>query len=321
MNKKLSILLCIVLVLMTVLGGCGSANKNIRMGAGDIGGIYYSFSGAFAGIFNQDNTASKIELKNTAGSAANIRLLSGRYIDLGIAQMDIADSAYNGNEPSDEKKYQGYKAIATLYTEACQIVVKEDSDIYSLNDLQGKTVSIGSEESGSESNAKQILKYSGLTDEIIKTVNLDYSDAAQEFTAGKIDALFITAGIKTTVIEELSKECDVRLLNIDDNCMDKLKAACPFYSEYIIPAYTYNGQTESVKTLGVKSVLLASDSLSKDTVKQITSSLFDNSKQLQYATSVDLNLNISNAAEGITIPFHAGAAAYYSEHGIDVITE
>ena len=43
MNKKLSILLCIVLVLMTVLGGCGSANKNIRMGAGDIGGIYYSF--------------------------------------------------------------------------------------------------------------------------------------------------------------------------------------------------------------------------------------------------------------------------------------
>ena len=103
--------------------------------------------------------------------------------------------------------------------------------------------------------------------------------------------------------------------------MDKSKAACPFYSEYIIPAYTYNGQTESVKTLGVKSVLLASDSLSKDTVKQITSSLFDNSKQLQYATSVDINLNISNAAEGITIPFHAGAAAYYSEHGIDVITE
>ena len=57
MNKKLSILLCIPLVLMTVLGGCGSANKNIRMGAGDIGGIYYSFSGTFAGIFNQDNTA------------------------------------------------------------------------------------------------------------------------------------------------------------------------------------------------------------------------------------------------------------------------
>ena len=142
MNKKLSILLCISLVLMTVLGGCGSANKNIRMGAGDIGGIYYSFSGAFAGIFNKDNTASKIELKNTAGSAANIRLLSGRYIDLGIAQMDIADSAYNGNGPSDEKKYQGYKAIATLYTEACQIVVKEDSDIASADDLEGKLIGV-----------------------------------------------------------------------------------------------------------------------------------------------------------------------------------
>ncbi len=321
MKKKLSILLCIPLVLMTVLSGCGPANKNIRMGAGDIGGIYYSFSSAFAGVSNQNNYGYKIELKNTAGSAANIRLLSGRYIDLGIAQMDIIDSAYNGTGLSDEKKYQGYKAIATLYTEACQIVVKKDSDIYSLNDLQGKTVSIGSEESGSESNAKQILKYSGLTDEIINTVNLDYSDAAQDFTSGKIDALFITAGIKTTVIEELAKECDVRLLNIDENCMDKLKAACPFYSEYIIPAYTYQGQTESVKSLGVKSVLLASDNLSKDTVKQITTILFDNSKQLQYATSADTNINIHNAVDGISIPFHPGAAAYYSEHGFDVTTE
>ena len=59
MNKKLSILLCIPLVLMTVLGGCSSANKNIRMGAGDIGGIYYSFSGAFAGVFNQDKNRTE----------------------------------------------------------------------------------------------------------------------------------------------------------------------------------------------------------------------------------------------------------------------
>ena len=37
-----------------------------------------------------------------------------------------------------------------LYTEACQIVVRADSDIRSVEDLQGKTVSVGEEESGTE---------------------------------------------------------------------------------------------------------------------------------------------------------------------------
>lgn len=49
-----------------------------------------------------------------------------------------------------------------MFTEACHIVVRKDSDINSVDDLLGKTVSIGEEESGSELNAKQILSAYGL---------------------------------------------------------------------------------------------------------------------------------------------------------------
>ena len=45
-------------------------------------------------------------------------------------------------------KYSGYKAVASLYPEACQIVVRKDSGIDSPDDLEGKTISIGAEESG-----------------------------------------------------------------------------------------------------------------------------------------------------------------------------
>ena len=36
----------------------------------------------------------------------------------------------------NDKKYQGYSAVGGLYTEACQIVVRADSDIRSVEDLQ-----------------------------------------------------------------------------------------------------------------------------------------------------------------------------------------
>ena len=44
----------------------------------------------------------------------------------------------------------------------------------------------------------------------------------ENFASGEIDALFCTAGIRTAVIEELAKECDLRLLSIDDTCLEKI---------------------------------------------------------------------------------------------------
>ena len=84
---------------------------------------------------------------------------------------------------------------------------------------------------------------------------------------------------------------------------------------------TYVNQTKKIKTVGVKAVLLASDKLSEDTVKDITQILFKNQQQIQYALPVDISLDETTAVDGITIPFHDGAAAYYKQHGITVNTE
>lgn len=313
-KKKLFILLSLSLLVLTAC----SNTKSIHFGSADVGGMYYSFANTFSGLASQENPDYKFEVKNTAGSAANLRLLSNHYIELGIAQEDLILDAYQGSNSFNGKKYDGYKAIASLYTEACQIIVRKDSSIQSLDDLQGKTISIGAKESGTERNAKEILEMSGLTSELVHTVQLDYTNAAKELISGKIDALFCTAGIQTTVIEELSKECEIRFLNISDTCLKKLQAAHPCYSRYTIPANTYTGQTESIETIGVKSILLASDQLSKDTVSHITAMLFEHAKELKYSTSVDLQLDEQTATSGITIPFHPGAIDYYEKKGIKV---
>ena len=241
-------LLCTILSLTLLLTGCTIGNGNIRIGAAGIGGMYYTFANTLAGLCTKEDTGFELEVKKTAGSAANLRLLSSNYIELGIAQADLIDAAYQGTGVFTGKKYQNFKAVASLYPEACQIVVRKDSDIETIDDLQGKKVSVGEEESGSELNARQILEMSGLPEDLIKTKHLDYTDAADKLAAGKIDAFFFTAGAQTTVVEELAKHCDIRLLNLDDKLRGKLTTAYPFYSDYTIPAGTYTGQEEDIQT-------------------------------------------------------------------------
>ena len=314
---------CAVAVMIsTCLTGCRTGSGKIRFGSAGIGGTYQVFGDTFANLVTSKSKKYNIEVKTTAGSAANLRLLSKDYIQMAVAQMDLINDAYDRTGIfENDKKYQGYRAVASLYTEACQIVVPADSSIHSVDDLEGKTVSIGEEESGTEQNALQILNAYGLNEKLVNTVNLNYTNAAKKLKSGSIDAFFCTAGVQTTVINELAKQCNIRFISLEQKGIDRLKKSYKFYTEYTMPANTYANQTKEVKTIGVKAVLLASDKLSESTVKDITQILFKNQQQIQYALPVNISLDEKTAVEGISIPFHDGAAAYYKEHGITVNTE
>ena len=73
-----------------------------------------------------------------------------------------------------------------------------------------------------------------------------------------------------------------------------------------------------VKTIGVKSVLVASEKLGKDAVKKITQSLFTHAKELQYAVSVDYEPDPAAAVKDLPIELHEGAKEWYRENGIEI---
>lgn len=313
-------ILALLLVMMTVLlCSCSSGGETIRFGTAGTGGIYNETANSIKSIADADGSL-KIETKTTAGSAANVRLLSQNYLDAAIVQSDIAYDALNG-ENNFEKSgtLEGYSAVAGLFTEACHIVVREDSDIKSVDDLLGKTVSIGEEESGSALNAKQILSAYGLNSKMVKEKNLNYAEAATQLKNGDIDAAFFTLGLNATVVEELSKQCKIRLIGIDDATAKKLKNTYS-YVDCTIPKDTYNGQSDEVGTVAVKAVLIVNDRLSTGDVKKLTKLVFDNAQELQLTVSADVDITLEKAVEGVKIPFHKGAAEYYAEKGITVKT-
>lgn len=307
MKRKISIMLCIILFILT---GCRASVKTIRFGAADIGGMYYSFANTFTELANEERLDYTFKVRTTAGSSANLRLLADNYIEIGIVQADLISDAYKSNN--------NLRAIAGLYTEVCQLVVRADSDIQSLNDLAGHTVSIGAEESGTELNAKNILEFAGMPSSIVQTKNLDYIDATNELKSGDIDAFFCTAGLTTTVIDELSKECDIRLVPIGEDVIQKMLASSDAYTSTYIPAGTYRGQDTDISTIGTKSVLLTTSSVPEDVIEHLTTLLFDKEKELQYSTSLKLELNEDFATSDVPVPFHSGALKYYEAQGYNL---
>ena len=218
MKKKwLAAALAGILLAAAVLSGCASTEKakRLRFGVAGEGGIYREFGERFAALENETDNG-QVELKATAGSAANLRLLAGEYLQLAIAQADLVQDAYDQTGIfADEEESRGFGAVAALYTETCQVVVRADSDIQSIEDLHGRTVSIGAEESGSEQNARQILSAYGLNDKMVSMVNLNYEDAAAQLKAGRVDAIFMTVGAPSPVLTALAGECGIRLLKVD----------------------------------------------------------------------------------------------------------
>ncbi len=317
-RKWIAALLAGCMLAALLLTGCSSAEtaKRLRFGVAGEGGVYHEFGALYAALENETDNGT-VELKNTAGSAANLRLLTGEYLQLAIAQADLVQDAYDQTGIFADEDGRSFGAVAALYTEACQIIVRADSDIASVEALQGKTVSIGAEESGSEQNALQILAAYGLNEKLVNTVNLNYEDAAAQLKAGKLDAMMITSGAPSSVVSELAAECGIRLLNVDGAAAQRLQDAYSAYSAYTIPAGTYPGLEQDVQTVGVKAVLLASDALSAKQVQALTQLLFTSREGLSEQLGIGLDAE-TDAVEGVGIPFHAGAAAYYKTAGITV---
>lgn len=301
-----------------VLAGCGS---RVRIGTGGEGGSYYALGSLMGEAFKKD-CGMNVEVRTTAGSAANLRLLDEGFVQLALAQSDVTDDAYYGKDVFREKgALKGYGAVAALYDETVHIVVPASSDIKNIEDLVDKRVSIGENESGALINSKQILQAYGISLSMVDGVKMTYNDAAEALKNGGIEAMFCTAGLKTEVLTKLAESTPVRFLSIDEEKLDILMENYGVYQKAEIPAGTYRGQDEPAETVAVKSLLLASSELSDDKVEQVTKALFEHKDEWADEIPALEGFDENSALKSVTIPFHPGAAAYYESKGITADTE
>ena len=327
MKKFLIALLSILMVLTMV--ACGGAtngdNKGatkMTMGTGGTQGTYFAYGNVLS-QYIKDKTNISVTAVSSDGSKANIQSIDVGDYQLGTVQSDVMAYAWDGVRSfKDEGKITTFRTIAGLYAEAVQLVTT-DPNIKSVKDLKGKKVSIGAPASGVYFNAIDVLEAAGLTEKDIQAQYQDFGQSADALKDGKIDAAFIVAGAPTPAIDELCMtNKNARLVPIDGDIAKTLMEKNKFYSVYEIPANSYKNQDAAVLTVTVKATLIVSADASEDDVYNLTKTLFDNIEDIKVKHAKGAELSLENATDGLSVvPFHAGAAKYFKEKGIDVATK
>lgn len=319
MKKLVSLALTLALVLSLAACG-GAASTKMTMGTGGTSGTYYGYGGVL-GQYIKNNAGIDVTVVSTDGSKANIQGIAAGDYQLGTVQSDVMAYAWEGSRSFEaDGAVTSFRVVAGLYAEAVQLITM-DPEIKSVYDLAGKSVSIGAPGSGVYFNAIDVLTAAGLTEDDINAQYQSFADSADALKDGKIDAAFIVAGPPTPAITELCTTNDAYLVPIDGEVADNLMASCPFYTIVNVPAGTYEGQTEDVQTVTVKATLIVDANASEDAVYKLTAAIFDNIEAISAENAKGTELSIENATSGMTAPFHAGAAKYFAEKGVEVPVE
>jgi TRAP transporter TAXI family solute receptor len=214
--------------------------SEIRIAAGKKGGLNYTFAERFAELMQQ-RTGRLVRVMETKGTEANVELLRQGEAELAVFQTYSL--------PPDR-----IAGIAPLFIEPLHLIVRADTKIRKVADLEKKRVALGSKGSGMRQNALTVLANHGLALSDLRDVEEPFGalDADRE-----LDAAFITTGWMNPLLLKRLQQGDVKLIGIDDT--EGMAARHPWFNATTIPRGLYPGKppvpAEPVATVSVTALL------------------------------------------------------------------
>jgi TRAP transporter TAXI family solute receptor len=287
-------------------GSCETTDGRITIATGNTGGVYYTLGGGLAQLIS-NNTSLKASAAETGASVQNIQQLVAGDYDIAFALADSAADAVEG-KASFEGEPQDVTALARIYSNYTQVVVRADSGIDSVADMKGKSISTGSPKSGTEVIATRLLEAAGLGASDISAQRLALRPTVDQMKAGQLDGLVWSGGLPTPELTDLMTSMgeDVKFLDVTD-LIDDLKEINPVYEEGTLPADTYDLPSD-IPSIVVPNLLLVTKDFPAGNACAITNLIFDEKDELVKVHKAASALDRETAVDTAPVDLHPGAA-------------
>ncbi|GAA3434678.1 TAXI family TRAP transporter solute-binding subunit [Kutzneria kofuensis] len=291
------------------LAGCGSSLSGtpLRVATGGTGGVYFTLGSKLASVWH-DQLGVTTSVLPTSGSVANLDALRGNHADVGFVAADAA---------SNKDASAGLRALARIYDDYIQVLVRDNSPITALSDLRGRPVSIGSENSGVKVVATNLLTAAGLPDKSPDYHTDTLHDSLAYLVAGQRDALFWSGGLPTPDITATLKAHPDQLRMLDLSTVNVKNLT--YYNVETVPGTAYPQLKQGdkpVSTLAVHNLLMVRADMPADEAEALLRVLFDVQPELATDSNQVIALTAQlidrrSAIETLPIPLHDGAMEYY----------
>jgi len=305
----------LVAAALAVASPAHAAPVFINILTGGTSGVYYPIGVGLSQIYSDGIPGAKTSVQATKASVENLNLLQAGRGELALALGDSVADAKNGVEEAGFKApLTKLRAIAGAYPNYIQIVASQESGIKTLADLKGKTLSVGAPKSGTELNARAILKAAGLTyEDMSKVQYLPFAESVELIKNRQLDATLQSSGLGMAAIRDLASVMPLNYVAIPAEVVANI--GNPAYQSAMIPANTYDGQTQAVPTVAITNILVTRADVPEEMAYEMTRLMFENLTRLGNAHSAAKDIKLSNAAKSLPIPLHPGAERYYKEKG------
>ncbi|MBB6448442.1 hypothetical protein HNR44_000391 [Geomicrobium halophilum] len=292
-------------------------SASLQMGTGSTGGTYYALGQEMANVMNEhvDYDGFSVDAVATDASVENIARVSEQDLELGMTVHIPAIDSLVGEGDFQGQEMENFGFMGYIYPETNQIAVLADSDIDSIEDLEGRSVNIGPPNSASQGAARLILESYGLEDGDYEAFEEGFGDGASMMQDGNVDATFGLLGLPATNLEELAAQQDIELLSIDEEQLDEIEANSQ-YERITIEEDSYDFLEEDVEGIAAYAVLIGStEDIDEELGYEIVKGMYENSEEVSHNQGEHMTMeNIMLGSEDL--PLHPGAEQYFEENDL-----
>jgi TRAP transporter TAXI family solute receptor len=279
-----------------------SIPNKVVIATGSKTGLYYRFGEDFKKQL--EKSGIKVELKVTAGSIENLKLISDEKsgVDLALVQSGV----------TNEQKHPNLVSIAGVFHEPFWVWYRTDSfkdisgNLNSVQQLKGKRVAIGAPGSGTNTLSKELLKVHGFDPSQIQLFEISPDEALKKIQAKEIDVACFSVGVDAPILEKFYRSPGLSIMDFDQ--ADTYVRQLPYLRKVFLPhgnvSLEFNQPPKSIHVIASTATLVAREDISPGFTNLIMEVLYDLLKNYtriqevsEFPSSSRLDLPLQSDAE------------------------
>lgn len=287
----------------------------ISLGGGVSGGTFAMIGAAMSTVLTNHVENLNVNCEGTSGSVEACKLVGSGDLAFALSASDAFYTAGVGQGSFEGAPVEGLRIVMGGYSAPFHVIVRADSDIFSMKDLKGKRIT-ASAGNTIQNQLPIIMEAYGYSPEDYEAVPLTQSEGADALKDGNVDVIMQTTSVGSSAYTDLTNTIDCRFISMDEEHVNKINGAYPYITADNIPAGSYPNQDDEIISVTTTNFLISHKDVPDELVYAVVKALHVYNADLDEIHYLGKKFNPEFTINNATIEIHPGAVKYYKEIGL-----
>lgn len=288
-----------------------AVSANLTWGTTAASSTNYAYAVTVAQQLQRSLPNVNINVIETAGTPDNLARMRGGSAQLANITSDATAQAYQGVDAYADARTEDLRVLWYFQDSPYHFIARRGSGISAVSDLEGKSFNPGLSGSSTEQSVVRVFELLGISPDYARG---GLSDAVDGFKDRRTAGLVKAGPVPEPLMSELGVSADLALAGFTDDQIAQVSDAMPYIGFSTIPAGTYPGIDDDIKTLSLVLGVGASKDLPGDVAYELTKAMWEKHEQIAGSHATLKGVDVpALTLEKANSPLHCGAIKYYEE--------